>query len=204
MTRRRRANPTHGRIAMAKNSTSTATGSASPRPTRPLNHYQLLRLKQFEDDTAKIRDHYRKMNAHVRKFATRRVRPAVAGAAQRAGQGDALPDRRAAEGRVRRRRWGRKDGRHGPPPHASRRSCWPTRRSTRRNWTRPATSPRPSAWRSATRSLQQKLATPDVVMQAYAESIGPALPRPGRRADRRELIAAAARRRWPGSTPACR
>ena len=37
---------------------------------RPLNHYQLLRLKRFEDDVAKIRSHYRKMNAHVRKYAT--------------------------------------------------------------------------------------------------------------------------------------
>ncbi len=37
---------------------------------RPLNYYQLLRLATFEDDTAKVRDHYRKMNAHVRKFAT--------------------------------------------------------------------------------------------------------------------------------------
>jgi hypothetical protein len=36
---------------------------------RPLNHYQLLRLKNFEDDTAKVREHYRKMNAHVRKYA---------------------------------------------------------------------------------------------------------------------------------------
>jgi hypothetical protein len=37
---------------------------------RPLNHYQLLRLKKFEDDPAKVREHYRAMNAHVRKFAT--------------------------------------------------------------------------------------------------------------------------------------
>lgn len=36
---------------------------------RPLNHYQLLRLKPFEDDPAKIREHYRKLNAHVRKYA---------------------------------------------------------------------------------------------------------------------------------------
>ncbi len=36
---------------------------------RPLNYYQLLRVKQFEDNTAKIREHYRAMNAHVRKFA---------------------------------------------------------------------------------------------------------------------------------------
>jgi hypothetical protein len=37
---------------------------------RPLNYYQLLRVKQFEDSTAKIREHYRKMNGHVRKYAT--------------------------------------------------------------------------------------------------------------------------------------
>lgn len=37
---------------------------------RPLNHYQLLRLKTFEDDVAKIRENYRKLNAHVRKYST--------------------------------------------------------------------------------------------------------------------------------------
>lgn len=37
---------------------------------RPLSYYQVLRLKQFEDNVEKIREHYRKMNAHVRKFAT--------------------------------------------------------------------------------------------------------------------------------------
>jgi hypothetical protein len=37
---------------------------------RPLDHYQLLRLKQFEDNAAAIRSNYRKMNAHVRKYAT--------------------------------------------------------------------------------------------------------------------------------------
>jgi MshEN domain len=36
---------------------------------RPLNHYQLLRLKSFEDNPAKVREHYRAMNAHVRKYA---------------------------------------------------------------------------------------------------------------------------------------
>ena len=37
---------------------------------RPLNYYQILKLKPFEDDTAVIRDHYRKLNAYIRKFAT--------------------------------------------------------------------------------------------------------------------------------------
>jgi hypothetical protein len=36
---------------------------------RPLNHYQLLRLKMFEDNAAKVREHYRAMNTHVRKFS---------------------------------------------------------------------------------------------------------------------------------------
>ncbi len=36
---------------------------------RPLNHYQLLRLDLFEDDSSKVRTNYRKMNAHVRKYA---------------------------------------------------------------------------------------------------------------------------------------
>ena len=37
---------------------------------RPLNYYQILKLKTFEDNTAVIRDHYRKLNAYIRKFAT--------------------------------------------------------------------------------------------------------------------------------------
>lgn len=36
---------------------------------RPLNHYQLLKLKKFEDDPVRVRSHYRQLNAHVRKFA---------------------------------------------------------------------------------------------------------------------------------------
>ena len=36
---------------------------------RPLNHYQLLRLKQFEDDASKYPQRYRRMTGHVRKFA---------------------------------------------------------------------------------------------------------------------------------------
>ncbi len=39
-----------------------------PDTNRPLNYYQLLRLGPFEDDVAKIRDHYSKLVAQVRKF----------------------------------------------------------------------------------------------------------------------------------------
>ena len=37
---------------------------------RPLNYYQLLKLKKFEDDPVRVRSHYRQLNAHVRKFAS--------------------------------------------------------------------------------------------------------------------------------------
>lgn len=37
---------------------------------RPLNYYQLLRLKAFEDNAEQVRAHYQKMNAHVRKYAS--------------------------------------------------------------------------------------------------------------------------------------
>ncbi|TWT57655.1 bacteriophage N4 adsorption protein B [Thalassoglobus neptunius] len=41
-----------------------------PEGARPPDHYELLRVAQFEDDTDKIRAHYKKLNAHVRKYAT--------------------------------------------------------------------------------------------------------------------------------------
>ncbi len=37
---------------------------------RPPDHYQLLRVSQFEDDAEKIQAHYKKLNTHVRKYAT--------------------------------------------------------------------------------------------------------------------------------------
>ena len=41
-----------------------------PEGPRPPDHYQLLRLVQFEDDVQKVRKNYKKLNAHVRKYAT--------------------------------------------------------------------------------------------------------------------------------------
>lgn len=41
-----------------------------PEGPRPPDHYQLLRLVQFEDSADKIRKNYKKLNAHVRKYAT--------------------------------------------------------------------------------------------------------------------------------------
>lgn len=41
-----------------------------PPGERPPDHYTLLRLVMFEDDAEKVRNNYRKLNRHVRKFAT--------------------------------------------------------------------------------------------------------------------------------------
>lgn len=41
-----------------------------PEGPRPPDHYTLLRLVQFEDNAEKIRANYRKLNGHVRKYAT--------------------------------------------------------------------------------------------------------------------------------------
>ena len=41
-----------------------------PEGPRPPDHYQLLRLPQFEDDPEKVRKNYKKLNGHVRKYAT--------------------------------------------------------------------------------------------------------------------------------------
>lgn len=41
-----------------------------PEGPRPPDHYELLRCKRFEDEADKIRAHYKKLNAHVRKYAT--------------------------------------------------------------------------------------------------------------------------------------
>jgi hypothetical protein len=41
-----------------------------PEGPRPPGHYELLRLVEFEDDPEKIRANYKKLNAHVRKYAS--------------------------------------------------------------------------------------------------------------------------------------
>jgi hypothetical protein len=41
-----------------------------PDGPRPPDHYELLRCVRFADDSEKIRANYKKLNAHVRKYAT--------------------------------------------------------------------------------------------------------------------------------------
>ena len=42
-----------------------------PEGPRPPDHYALLRLIPFEDDSEKVRKNYKKLNGHVRKYAGR-------------------------------------------------------------------------------------------------------------------------------------
>lgn len=41
-----------------------------PEGDRPPDHYTILRLVMFEDDPEKVQNNYRKLNSHVRKYAT--------------------------------------------------------------------------------------------------------------------------------------
>ncbi|MSR57964.1 MAG: general secretion pathway protein GspE [Planctomycetaceae bacterium] len=41
-----------------------------PEAPRPPDHYELLRLVKFEDGVEKIRGNYKKLNTHVRRYAT--------------------------------------------------------------------------------------------------------------------------------------
>ncbi len=119
-------------------------------PARPLNHYQILKLKQFEDDAGKIRENYRKLNAHVRKFA----------AGEFAKQSQELLNELAKAmlcltDATRKRDYdaslGRKAERRRPPAVDGRIAAAPARPSTATKWPKPEISPRSSASKYATR-----------------------------------------------------
>jgi len=137
---------------------------------RPLNYYQLLKLKLFEEDVEAIRANYRKLNAHVRKYQTGSYGPQsqqllneLAKAmlcltdARRKGDYD------ASMGRVR-----REVGKRLAFEQIllSRHLLKPEQLNRVRDF---AAAVGLSA-RDAL--LQQKMITPEAVMQAYAESVG--------------------------------
>ena len=137
---------------------------------RPLDYYQMLRLPKFEDDTEKIRAHYRKLNAHVRKYATgkfagesQKLLNELAKAmlcltdAQRKGEYDAAHGRaRGAQGRRR----------TFEEIMLANKLLDQEQLKKARNYA--------SAVNVEVRDavLQQKLAAPEAVMLAYAESAG--------------------------------
>ncbi|MEJ5340438.1 MAG: hypothetical protein WHT09_02630 [Thermogutta sp.] len=137
---------------------------------RPLNYYQLLKLPLFEDDVNKIREQYRKLNAHVRKYATgdyafesQQLLNELAKAmlcltdAQRKREYDAMLGRKDFGEGVRRTVEEILLGNKAITPEALDRA---------RRFAQAVGLPIHDA------IIQQKLAPPDVVMQAYAESQG--------------------------------
>ena len=53
-----------------------------PDGPRPPDHYELLRLKQFDDETAKVRANYKKLNTPCAEICDRAVFGPVARAAE--------------------------------------------------------------------------------------------------------------------------
>lgn len=140
---------------------------------RPLNHYQLLRLKLFEDDQAKIRAHFHKMSDHVHtkygqgetaelahKLVTELTHAmlTLTGAATK-DQYDARLGRKGAGGGAGKRR-SLEDILLG------RKILEPEQLTRARKFADTIGVDLRDA------VIQQKLASPDAVMQAYAESLG--------------------------------
>ncbi len=139
--------------------------------TRPLNHYQLLRLKMFEDNTAKVREHYRAMNTHVRKYAagefakqSQQLLNELAKAmlcltdAERKGEYDAAMGRKQADGSAKARTFEQILLANKVVDQAALEKA--------RNFAKAIGVEVRDAL------VQQKLARPDAVLPAYAESIG--------------------------------
>jgi len=137
---------------------------------RPLNYYQLLRLKRFEDDPEKIRSHYRQLNAHVRKYQTGEFGPQsqqllneLAKAMLCLTDLHRKGDYDASLGRVR-----VEEGRRLTFEQIllSRQLLKPEQLDRVRSFASAVGLPIRDAL------LQQKMITPEQVMQSYAESVG--------------------------------
>ncbi|MCE9553473.1 MAG: general secretion pathway protein GspE, partial [Planctomycetes bacterium] len=137
---------------------------------RPLDFYQLLRLERFEDNVDRIRRHYRKLNAHARKYSTgkyaelsqqvlnelARAMLCLTDAARKADYDTSLGRQTAASGR----RSGFED------------LLVQQRALTRENLEKALKFASATGMSVRDAVFQQKLATPEVVMQVYAESLG--------------------------------
>ena len=137
---------------------------------RPLSYYQLLKLKQFEDEAEKIRSGYRKLNAHVRKYQTGEFGPQsqqllneLAKAMLCLTDAQRKSDYDASLGRVK-----TEEGRRPAFEQIllSRKLLTPDQLNRVRTFADAVGLPIRDAL------LQQKSVAPEVVMQAYAESVG--------------------------------
>jgi len=137
---------------------------------RPLDFYQLLRLERFEDNIDRIRRHYRKLNAHTRKYSTgkyaelsqqvlnelARAMLCLTDAKRKADYDASLGRQKAASGR--RQTFEDLLVAQGAVNRESLEKAQKFASATG------------MSIRDAV--LQQKLATPEIVMQEYAESLG--------------------------------
>lgn len=137
---------------------------------RPLNYYQILRLPKFEDDSARIRAHFQKLNSHVRKFQA--VEPErVQGVLDELTKAMlCLTDAR------RKSEYDQTLGRSSASAARANRSLEDI--LIKRKVIDSAQLEKARQFASAVgidlrdAVMQQKLAKPDVVMQAYADSLG--------------------------------
>lgn len=138
---------------------------------RPLNHYQLLRLTKFEDSGSTVRKHYQKMTSHVRRYA----------ASDMTGRAQSLLNELTAAmlcltDAQRKREYDAKLGRSDKEGGLKQRDFEDILLANKVVDQAQLAKARKYAdavnleMRDAV--LQQKLAPPDIVMRAYAESIG--------------------------------
>lgn len=139
-------------------------------PARPPDHYALLKLRRFEDDREKIRAAYRQLNTHVRKYAAGEFGPQsqellneLARAMlcltdeERKGEYDAALGRPAKVGPRRRTL---------EQVLLANKAITLDQLSKLRNYANAVNLPMRDA------ILQQRVAPAEIVMQAYAESVG--------------------------------
>ena len=137
---------------------------------RPLNHYQLLKLKPFEDNTLLIRKQYRQLNAHVKKYATgecidqsQALLNELAQAMLCLTDAERKADYDASLGRVGESAWKQKSF---EDILVSGKICTPEQVKKAVAY---ADAVGLDVYQAA---LQHKLAAPETIMLAYAESIG--------------------------------
>ncbi|HEX4148333.1 MAG TPA: hypothetical protein VHY20_05070 [Pirellulales bacterium] len=137
---------------------------------RPLNYYQLLRVTQFEDDTAKIRANYQRMNSHLRKYAASEYKDKASALLSELTKAMlCLTDsRRKSEYDA---SLGRKTS--GESRKRSLEEILLTRKVLDREQLEKANKLATAIGMDLRDAvMQQKLAKPEVIMQAYAESLG--------------------------------
>jgi hypothetical protein len=137
---------------------------------QPLNFYQLLKIPKFEDDAVKIRASYRQLNAHVRKYGAGEYGPQSQALLNELAKAMlCLTDRQrkteydASLGRPA----GQESGRRTLEEIlVGRKVLQPPQLDKARNFAKAVGVELRDA------VLQQKLSTPEIVMQCYAEAIG--------------------------------